>query len=385
MAFEYIEEITQTSYTLTGATDESYPSFSIDTQYSKDTKVIYNNTIFSASTTIPKATYYVYNKADNELYIPSEATYLATAIFSPTNEFIQRYIYLDDTDTLYKYIGSTTLTIAPSLIDFTNTSLWQNLGVQLNGYSSMVRYPASGSIYWTDLGAVNTKKAFDNSNSSQTVSDEDEDLVYVFNTKKVDRIALFGLEGTEVIIKAHLTSAPESPDNTVTTTYPLYVREGLHFYEILTAEIKTQKVLYATIPTALTQEITVTIKKAGSYAKVSDITLGKAIQMGVVLDGLSPDIKEYSTYSSDSSATDTYVEGGYRKVIPFTVSVLTKDMDSIIQLLDKRRGKITVYNLDTNSIEGFKKIKGFIRSRPVNYLSNSLKSKINFNIEGRIE
>jgi hypothetical protein len=107
--------------------------------------------------------------------------------------------------------------------------------------------------------------------------------------------------------------------------------------------------------------------------------------MGVVLDGLSPDIKEYSTYSSDSSATDTYVEGGYRKVIPFTVSVLTKDMDSIIQLLDKRRGKITVYNLDTNSIEGFKKIKGFIRSRPVNYLSNSLKSKINFNIEGRIE
>jgi hypothetical protein len=198
MAFEYIEEITQTSYTLTGATDESYPSFSIDTQYSKDTKVIYNNTIFSASTTIPKATYYVYNKADNELYIPSEATYLATAIFSPTNEFIQRYIYVDDTDILYKYIGSTTLTIAPSSIDFTNTSLWQNLGVRLNGYSSTVRYPASGSIYWKDLGSVNTKKAFDNSNSSQTVSNEDEDLVYVFNTKKVDRIALSGLSGAEV-------------------------------------------------------------------------------------------------------------------------------------------------------------------------------------------
>lgn len=385
MAFEYIEEITPTSYTLTGATDESYPSFSIDAQYSKGTTVIYNNTIFSANTTIPKATYYVYSKADNELYIPSETTYLATAVFSPTNEFIQRYIYLEDTDTLYKYIGATTLSIAPSSIDFTNTSLWQNLGVQLNGYSSTIRYPASGSIYWTDLGSVNTKKAFDNSNSSQTISNEDEDLVYIFNAKKVDRIALFGLEATEVIIKAHLTSAPESPENTVEITYPLYTRGGFHFYEILTAEIETQKVLYAIIPTALIQEITVTIKRAGSYAKVSDITLGKAIEIGVTLDGLTPDIKEYSTYSSDSSATDNYTEGGYRKIIPFTVSVLSSEMDNILQLLDKRRGKITVYNLDTNSIEAFKKIKGFMRSRPANYLSNSLKSKINFTIEGRIE
>lgn len=385
MAFEYIDEIVQSNYTIEGITDEIYPAFNIATIYPKNTNVIYQDKIYSSNTTIPRATYYVYNKLENSLYIPSTATFVSTATFSATNEFEKRYIFLDDTDTLYKYKGLTDLTIAPSLIDFTKTTLWQNEGKQLNGYTSEPRYPQSGSIYWNDLGFINSKRAFDSSNPSQTVSNINVPLKYIFTTGKVNRIALFNLDANDVTIKVHLGTEPESTNNTITTDYPLYKREGLHFYEILTSEVFYKKNTYIEIPTASTQTITVTISRDGGFAKLGDITLGKARQIGATLDGVEFDIKDYSTYGSDSSTSDEYTEGGYRKVSSFTVSVLNKGMEEIERQLNNLRGKITVFNIDTTATTDYTKFKGFIRNRPINYVGNSLKSKINIKIEGRIE
>lgn len=385
MAFEYIDEIIQNSYTIEGITDEIYPAFNIATIYPKDTTVIFENKIFSSNTIIPRATYYVYNKAEDSLYVPSTASFISTAFFSATSDFINRYIFLDDTDTLYKYKGLTDLTTAPSLIDFTNTTLWQNEGIQLNGYTSEPRYPQAGSIYWNDLGFINSKRAFDSSNPSQTISNIDVPLKYTFTTGKVNRIALFNLDANTVTIKAHLGLDAESEDNTVIIEYPLYKREGLHFYEILTSEILYKKNTYIEIPTASVQTITVTIEKDGGFAKLGDITLGKARQIGATLDGVEFDIKDYSTYASDSSTSDEYTEGGYRKVSSFTVSVLNKGMEEIERQLNNLRGKITVFNIDTTASTDYTKFKGFMRNRPINYVGNSLKSKINIKIEGRIE
>ena len=384
MSFEYIETVEQTDYTITGATDESYPAWDAFSVYPKTEKVIYNNKIYEARQTISLPTYYVYNKSEKSLYIPSTATFIATATFKPLSTFENRYIYLDDTDVLYKYIGSIETTVDPFTIDFTDTSKWQNLGVQLNGYAISISYPDLSPLYWQDLGNVNSQRAFDNTNSSQTISDENTNLVYIFQTGNVDRIALFNISAKEIIIKTHLGTGVESPENTVEETITLYSQIGDNFYDILYSPIVFNKTQYISIPTAGTQTITITFVPE-NYAKVGDITLGKARTIGATLDSVNFDIKDYSTYGSDAGASNSYIEGGYRKINDFTISYKTIDTKNVLEALESLRGKVVVFNLENTENKDYLKIKGFMRSRPLNYISNSSKSKINIKIEGRIE
>lgn len=384
MSFEYIETVEQTNYTVTGATDEAYPEWNAFSVYSKTEKVKYNSKIYKARQTISLPTYYVYNKSEKSLYIPSTATFASTATFKPLSTFENRYIYLDDTDVLYKYIGSIEIAVDPFTIDFTDTLKWQNLGIQLNGYAISISYPNLSPLYWEDLGDVNSKKAFDNTNSSQTISDEDTNLIYTFETGNVDRIALFNLSAKEIIIKTHLGTGVESPENTVEETITLYSQIGDNFYDILYSPIVFNKTQYISIPTAGTQTITITFVPE-NYAKVGDITLGKAKTIGATLDSVNFDIKDYSTYGSDGGASNSYVEGGYRKVNDFTISFNTIDMNNVLDALESLRGKVVVFNLDNRQDKDYLKLKGFMRSRPLNYISNSKKSKINIKLEGRLE
>ena len=384
MACEYIETIEQNNYTVTGATDEAYPTFDPFEMYPKSEVVIYKNKIYKARQTISLPTYYVYNKEEKALYIPSKDTFVETATFNPTSEFENRFIFLDDTDTLYKYIGSTEITIDPTTINFEDTLLWENQGKQLNGYIVELSYPDVSPLYWEDIGYVNTRRAFDESSSSQTISNLNEDLVFTFQTGNVDRIALFGVSAKEIKIKAKLGIQPESPENTIEKIIPLYTQTGEHFYEILTSTIVFKKTCLLKIPTSLIQTITLTFTNQTYYAKVGDITLGRGKILGATLDSVNYDIKDNSIYGSDTGGSDSYIEGGYRKINDFTVSYLTRDTSTVLKSLDSLRGKITVFNLSNEENRDFLRIKGFMRTRPLNYISNSRKSKINIKVEGRL-
>lgn len=383
MACEYIETIEQNNYTITGATDEAYPTFDPFEMYPKSEVVIYKNKIYKARQTISLPTYYVYNKEEKALYIPSKDTFVETATFNPTSEFENRFIFLDDTDTLYKYIGSAEITIDPTTINFEDTLLWENQGKQLNGYIVELSYPDVSPLYWEDIGYVNTRRAFDESSSSQTISDLNEDLVFTFQTGNVDRIALFGVSAKEIKIKVKLGIQPESPENTIEQIIPLYTQTGEHFYEILTSKIVFKKTYWLKIPTSIIQTITLTFTNQ-TYAKVGDITLGRGKILGATLDSVNYDIKDNSTYGSDTGRSDSYIEGGYRKINDFTVSYLTRDTSTVLKALDSLRGKITVFNLSNEENRDFLRIKGFMRTRPLNYISNSRKSKINIKVEGRL-
>ncbi len=386
MAFEYIETIEQTDYTITGVTDEAYPTWDAFSSYPKTTKTIYENKIYEANQQISPPTYYVYNISEASLYIPSLASFVETATFHPTNEFENRYIYLDDTNVLYKYIGATEITVNPSTINFTDALTWQNLGEQLNGYTISISYPNVSPVYWKDLGAVNSRRAFDNTNSSQTISNENTNLVYTFQTGNVDRIALFNILAKEIIVKTHLGTQPEDETNTVTQTYILYTQSGDNFYDILFSPIIFEKTQYLSIPAAGIQEITITlVPPSNDFAAVGDITLGKAKTIGATLDNVNFDIKDYSTYGSDSGASNAYIEGGYRKVNDFTISYDTINTSTVLDSLDSLRGKVVVFNLSNEEDRGFLKTKGFMRSRPLSYISNSNKSKIKIKLEGRLE
>lgn len=384
MSFEFIEIIEQTNYTVTGATDEAYPIWDGFTVNSKNDKVIYNGKIYEARQTIAIPTYYVYNKTENLLYIPSIATFKDAATFNPSSNFENRYIYDDVADTLYKYIGATEITVDPNTIVFTDTSKWQNLGKQLNGYTSSISYPDSSPLYWKFINYVNSTRAFDNTNSSQTISDINTNLVYTFQTGNVDRIALFNLSAKDIIVKTKLGIGPETIENTIETTYPLYTQIGEHFYDIIMSPITFNKTKYIEIPTASTQTITITLVHA-TYAKVGDITLGRARTMGVTLDSINFENKDYSTYGSDIGVEDSYIEGGYRKINDFTISFPSANTGIVLEYLDSLRGKVSVFNLSNTEDKDFLKLKGFMRSRPLNYLSNSTKSKINIKLEGRKE
>ena len=383
MACEYIETIEQNNYTVTGATDEAYPAFDPFEMYPKSEVVIYKNKIYKARQTIPLPTYYVYNKEEKALYIPSKDTFVETATFNPASEFENRFIILDDTDTLYKYIGLTEITIDPITINFEDTLLWENQGKQLNGYIVELSYPDVSPLYWEDIGYVNTRRAFDESSSSQTISDLNEDLVFTFQTGNVDRIALFGVSAKEIKIKVKLGIQPESPENTIEQIIPLYTQTGEHFYEILTSTIVFKKTYWLKIPASSIQTITLTFTNQ-TYAKVGDITLGRAKILGATLDSVNYDIKDNSTYGSDTGRSDSYIEGGYRKINDFTISYLTRNTSTVLKSLDSLRGKITVFNLSNEENRDFLRIKGFIRTRPLNYISNSRKSKINIKVEGRL-
>ena len=68
----------------------------------------------------------------------------------------------------------------------------------------------------------------------------------------------------------------------------------------------------------------------------------------------------------------------------FYISYLTRNTSTVLKSLDSLRGKITVFNLSNEENRDFLRIKGFMRTRPLNYISNSRKSKINIKVEGRL-
>lgn len=84
MACEYIETIEQNNYTITGATDEAYPTFDPFEMYPKSKVVIYKNKIYKARQTISLPTYYVYNKEEKALYI-----HLVVFLGFPIVEYLQ--------------------------------------------------------------------------------------------------------------------------------------------------------------------------------------------------------------------------------------------------------------------------------------------------------
>ena len=144
-----------------------------------------------------------------------------------------------------------------------------------------------------------------------------------------------------------------------------------------------KKTYWLKIPTSSIQTITLTFTNQ-TYAKVGDITLGRGKILGATLDSVNYDIKDNSTYGSDTGRSDSYIEGGYRKINDFTISYLTRDTSTVLKSLDSLRGKITVFNLSNEENRDFLRIKGFMRTRPLNYISNSRKSKINIKVEGRL-
>lgn len=385
MALECATAITPISYTHSGVTDENYSIWTPINIYSKSQKVIQNSKIYEARTVIPIPTYYLYNKAEDSLYIPSSATFVESATFKAISEFENKYIYLDDTNVLYKYIGSTDITINPNTIVFTDTSKWQNLGVQLNGYSVDIYSPNTTPLYWKYIEDINSQKLLDNRNSSQTVGNVNIPMIYTFATSGADRIYLSGMLAEKLTVKVHLGSAPESPDNTVETEYLLYTQAGNNFYDILTSPIALTTTKYIKIPTAGIQTITIKLEATNEPTRIGDITLAKSRELGVVLDGINYDNKDYSTYSSDTDATDEYTEGGYRNINSFTVSFDSVEIGYVKKQLDQLRGKVVVFNLDSTTEKEHLILKGFMRSRPIDYLTNNTKSKINIKLEGRIE
>lgn len=65
MACEYIETIEQNNYTVTGATDEAYPTFDPFEMYPKSEVVIYKNKIYKARQT----TKWIYSRIILSRYI----------------------------------------------------------------------------------------------------------------------------------------------------------------------------------------------------------------------------------------------------------------------------------------------------------------------------
>ena len=385
---EYITSVTPSSYT-TNVVDETYPTYSYLSSFAKSSYIIYDEIIYQARKQINKVANFVYDTDDITMYRSEDNIFLdPTATEIETNQTV----YDDDTTILYLY------TDTDATLDFTSITLstdarFTSQGVQLNGYETEPRIPSDSSIYWKKIYAINSKRAFDSYNYTKTIAptegtgeEDPSEIEYVFTTSNVDRLTFFGLDANEIDIKVHLTSAPESSENTVEYTYSLLSRDGeLTFTSVLYANLIQMTSKIVTIPTASVMEITVTIRRNTGYAQVGDITLGKSNQIAEVLDGITVNTNDYSQYIEDDDGNEEYQEGGYRKTISLNALFDTDRKNIVTKELDGLRGIELVFRLDPNSDDEVFQIKGFLKTTTPTITTNSEKSALILKIESRLE
>lgn len=357
---------TPISWSLTGAINESHPTFALNTFYAKNTKVIYGNKIYTADTNILRRADYVYDDEKQTLKTLENIYLDSTAVAIKTNETV--FIEKNDLDILYKYTGANA-TLNFNTLDFATNSSFESQGKQLNGYLAFDVLPTN-QLYWTDNGYVNTLRWDDEESFNKTIAQNpatdvlSSKIIFTFTVSYTDTITVLGLEASKITIKTVMQDGnPENPENTQIDVYDLFGVEGTTLSEWIYNPIKVIKSIQKPVPLIGIRIITIIIEQSSinEYAKVGDIYFTKSKELGEVKNDLSQNIIDYSTYETDAEGNDIITKKGYKRELPFSILYKTINNQEVSEAFIDLRGTPTIFNLYPESHKELYIIKGFLK------------------------
>lgn len=230
---------------------------------------------------------------------------------------------------------------------------------------------------WTDQGANNRWKMFDDVIGSQSIR-TGTIVVTVTPGQVVNSVALFNLSGRTVRV-----TMTDPVDGVVYDRTVQLVDAGVsNWYDYFFAPIGANTDLVLTdLPTYGSASITLTVDAGLGTAAVGSFILGTVIELGCTQWGATGGITDFSRKVRDDFGNFTIVERSYAKERSFNVIVETSQMAMLERTLASLRAKPVVWIGDDDY--EFTLVVGFFRDFTF-VLQYKNKSQLSINIEGVI-
>jgi hypothetical protein len=230
---------------------------------------------------------------------------------------------------------------------------------------------------WTDLGAINRWKMFDEKVGTQTTNTTSIDVTLA-PAAVVNAVALLNIEAKEALI-----TVTDSVDGEV------YRREidladigvaDWWEYFFLTYDYVSDVTL-TDLPSYSGADINVVLTNTGGTVKFGELVCGISQYLGEVQFGSSVGILDFSRKSTDDAGIVTVEQRAYSKRIDFDIVIDTPTVSAVQRFLAKNRSTALVWIGDDN-IEAMI-VYGFYRNFSI-VLSNPTVSSCAIQVEGLI-
>ena len=243
--------------------------------------------------------------------------------------------------------------------------------------------PENDAVNWIRVGPTNRWAAFDDSPS--TLSTNTEYLTYILKPGAINSIALLELEGTEVAINLYADGEQqyfgyndllntENIGNWYEYFYePFYYQTNLALSDLVNASLLDLPQYGDTI-------LCITVRKAGSTAKVGVIATGLVYELGKTQNGMSVGIVDYSKKDTDTYGNTVLVRRKFSRRIRATFFLYSSKVDVVANLLTQYRATPVVW-IGADANYSSLVVYGFYRDWDIG-IPNNIGSSCSIEIEG---
>lgn len=196
--------------------------------------------------------------------------------------------------------------------------------------------------WWLLIGNTNRWKMFDGAIQSQTVLADEIAIELSSSTERIDSVALFNIDCSEV----HVTVTDATDGLVYDETVSMVSTSGItdwyaYFFEPIT---RIADYVFTELPPYLGAIIAVTATDTGADVSIGACVVGLSRNIGATQYGISTGIQDYSIKQQDDFGNYTILERAYNKRAVFQVQVANSLIDELQTILAGFRAVAAVYS-----------------------------------------
>jgi len=212
---------------------------------------------------------------------------------------------------------------------------------KLHAATATTEHPLERTDFWTDMGGINSFKAFDNILNSQAEATTDVTIEIDFN--RSNTLAFLNIEGMASITVEQISNI----DNSVivpATTYNTRKFAGKTPYDIFFKPIRTKRVLLVKgLKWHPNSRLVITIPYAGKTIKIGTVTNTLLVDLGATLYKTSIGFDNDSTRIVDNFGGVTFNEKEVTDILKANVIVETDRIDDIFHTIKSRAKEMSLW------------------------------------------
>jgi len=245
--------------------------------------------------------------------------------------------------------------------------------------SSLNEYPPANPTIWTDYGAVNSYKMFDDIIGSQTVFTNTCTISLDFNLSNTLSILNMKNVNSITITDTDLATGDIFYSNTINMID--YGALSLYDYWYKPTRYRTDFFLH-TLEFVPKGRLDITFTSNSGDGAVGAVITGLSDKLGVTLYGTSVKLDDYSKYVFDEFGNTSFSRRGYAKTITAQALIDTNLTDETITKLADLRGETNLFIVDERE-DGFGSLTtlGYIKDLTIK-IDNPTKLKFPIKIIG---
>ena len=211
-----------------------------------------------------------------------------------------------------------------------------------NEYESLVadnegNTPATSPSSWLHLGASNKYRMFDDYANTQTEDTVDIDVSV--DSTRTDLVGLFRLVGSSVTLQQIYDSAVVAE-----TTIDLRELPQPGWFNWLYSEYEFKEDIVWQYPRYVGSTLSVEITATGGAAACGKMSVGKIINLGATIYGVSIGIDDYSIKDTDSFGRTFLKQGNYAERANIQIILDNSQVDRVKRQLTKIRGTPCIFD-----------------------------------------